>query len=102
VPQAGSYSVRTTPGFASEGSSSMNRRLTISRITSRGVKVRACSLVREFRVAANEFLVQVAHLKIRDSVWVQVDLAEAGDDEIEQLRPVQPIDLDGEVNLKAG
>ena len=38
VPQAGSSIVLTIPGLVSRSSSSTNRRLTMSRITSRGVK----------------------------------------------------------------
>ena len=50
VPAVGSYIVRTTPGLVSASLSSMNSRLTISRITSRGVK---CSPAVSFDSSAN-------------------------------------------------
>ena len=46
----GSYSDRTTPGFANTSSSSMKSRFTISAITSRGVK---CSPAVSFESSAN-------------------------------------------------
>ena len=54
-------------------------------------------LVRQLREAADQFFVQVAHLQVRDGLRVEVDLAELRDDQVEELRAVQPLDLNGEV-----
>ena len=50
VPAVGSYMVRTTPGLVSASPSSINSRLTIRRITSRGVK---CSPAVSLEISAN-------------------------------------------------
>ena len=55
-----------------------SRRLTISRTTSRGVKCSpAVSLL--LGELADQLLEEVAHLEVRDAVWVQVDLADPRD-----------------------
>ena len=54
-------------------------------------------LVRQLGEAPDQFLVEVAHLQVGDSVGVQVDLGELAEHEIEEPRLVEPIDLDGEV-----
>ena len=56
-------------------------------------------LVGELGEAADELLVEVAHLEIRDDLGVQVDVGEAGEDEVEQVGAVQAGDLHVEVEL---
>ncbi len=56
-------------------------------------------LVGELRELADQLLVEVAHLDVRDDVRVQVDLGELADDLVEEVGPAQPLDLDAEVEL---
>jgi hypothetical protein len=76
--------VRTTPGLASTSSSSMNIRLTIRRMTSRGVK---CSPAVSLEISAN---LRISSSKTRPIWWlsddlgVQVDLGELLGDLVEQ------------------
>ena len=48
-------------------------------------EVLAGRLVRELREAADELLVEVAHLQVGDDVRVEVDLGELRDDEVEEV-----------------
>ncbi len=57
------------------------------------------SLVGELRESADQLLVQVAHLQVADRLGMQVDLAEPGNDEVEQVRTIKPVDLGPEVEL---
>ena len=56
-------------------------------------------LVRELREAADQLLVQVAHLDVRHDLGVQVDLGELRHHHVEQVRVVEPGDLHVEVEL---
>jgi len=82
--------VRMMPGLVSTSASSANSKLTINRMTSRGVK---CSprLVGELGEPTDELLVEVAHLEVRHLVWVEIDLGELGHDQVEQVGPVEPV-----------
>jgi hypothetical protein len=62
-------------------------------------EVLAGGLVGELREAADELLVEVAHLQVADRVGMQVDLAEPGDDQVEEICTVEPVDLGAEVKL---
>jgi hypothetical protein len=62
-------------------------------------EVLAGGLVGELGELADELLVEVAHLDVADLVGVEVDLGHPGQDEVEQLRPVEPPDLGVEVEL---
>ena len=87
------------PGVWSSSSSSMKSRFTIRRITSRGVK---CSPAVSLESSENwriEFLVEVAHLQVRDRVGVQVDVAEPAEHLVEQVGPIELVDLGLEVEL---
>jgi hypothetical protein len=60
--------------------------LTISRITSREGEVLAGGLVGELGEAADQLLVEVAHLDVRDDLGVQVDVGEFPDHLVQQVR----------------
>ena len=62
-------------------------------------EVLAGGLVGCLREAADQLLVEVAHLGVADRVGVEVDLGHLGDHEVEQLRAVEPADLGVEVEL---
>jgi hypothetical protein len=62
-------------------------------------EVLAGGLVRELREAADELLVEVAHLEVRDDVRVEVDLRELGDDQVEQVLLAEARDLCVEAEL---
>ena len=51
-----------------------------------GREVLTGRLVGEFREAADQLLVEVAHLQVRDRVGVEVDLGELRHDEVQQVR----------------
>ena len=72
---------------------------TISRITSRGVKCSPAVSFESSEKRADQLLVEVAHLEVRDGVRVQVDLRELRDDEVEQVRALEPVDLRVEAEL---
>jgi hypothetical protein len=63
-------------------------------------EVLAGRLIRQFGELADELLVDVAHLEVRDPVGVQVDVAELGYDLVEQVRALQPADLSLELELR--
>ena len=56
-------------------------------------------LVGELGEAPDQLLVEVAHLQVGDRVGVKVDVGEPRDDQVEQVGPLQPGDLDVEVEL---
>ncbi len=56
-------------------------------------------LVGQFGEPADQLLVEVAHLQVGDDLGVQVDVGELADHQVEQVGPVQPGDLDVEVEL---
>ena len=62
-------------------------------------EVLAGGLVGELGEPADQLLVQVAHLDIRDGLRVQVDFGELSDHLVEHVRAAQSIDLDREVEL---
>jgi hypothetical protein len=62
-------------------------------------EVLARSLVGELVELAEELLVDVTHLDVRDRVRVEVDINHLGEDVVEQPGPVQPADLGVEVEL---
>ena len=64
-----------------------------------GREVLAGRLVGQLGEAADQLLVEVAHLQVGDGVGVQVDFAELGEDLVEQVGPVEAADLGGEVEL---
>ena len=80
-PAAGSYNVRMTPFLVSASLSSKNSRLTIRRMTSRGVK---CSPAVSFEAseAPDEFLEDVAHLDVVHDIGMEVDLGELAEDKV--------------------
>ncbi len=47
----------------------------------------------------DQLLIEVAHLDVADRVGMEIDLGDLGQNEIEELRPVQPPDLGVEVEL---
>jgi hypothetical protein len=53
----------------------------------------------ESRETADQLLVEVAHLEVRDGVGVQVDLGELRHHEVEQVRALHPRDLRVEAEL---
>ena len=62
-------------------------------------EVLAGGLVGELGEAADQLLVEVAHLDVRHDVRVQVDVGELADHLVEQVGLAQPVDLDREVEL---
>ena len=56
-------------------------------------------LVRELGEPPDQLLVEVAHLDVRHGLGVQVDVGELADDQVEEVGPAQPVDLDVEVEL---
>ena len=64
-----------------------------------GREVLARRLVGEFREPPDQLLEDVAHLQVGDGVGVQVDVGELADDQVEEVRLVQPGDLGVEVEL---
>lgn len=64
-----------------------------------GREVLSGRFVRKLREAADEFLVEVAHLQVRHRLGVQVDVAESRQDEEEEVRFVEPVDVDLEAEL---
>ena len=84
---------RTTPGLVRASSSSMKSRLTISRMTSRGVK---CSPAVSLESSANLRISSSktsAHLGVADDLGVQVDVGELLGHQVEQAGLGQPVDL---------
>ena len=64
-----------------------------------GGEVLAGGLVRELAEAADELLVEVAHLDVADDVGMEVDLGDLRQHEVQQLGAVEPADLSVEVEL---
>ena len=62
-------------------------------------EVLAGCLVAQLGELAKQLLVDVAHLDVADLVGMEVDFGHFGEDEIEQLRPVEAADLGVEVEL---
>ena len=62
-------------------------------------EVLAGGLVRQLGEPADQLLVQVAHLDVADGVGVEVDLGDLRQDEVQELRAVEPADLGVEVEL---
>ena len=71
----------------------------MSRMTSRGVKCSPAVSFERLGEAPHELLVEVAHLDVRHSVGVEVDLGEAGEHQVEQVGTGQAGDLGVEVEL---
>ena len=85
------------PFLVSTSPSGSNSRLTIRRMTSRGVKWSPASSLACFVEPPDQLLEDVAHLDVGHHVGVQVDLAELRDD---QVQPVGLVEL-GDVLLEA-
>ena len=64
-----------------------------------GREVLAGGLVRQLGELADQLLVEVAHLDVADRVGMEIDLGDLRQDEVEELRPVEPPDLGVEVEL---
>src|SRR5258708_17751474 len=56
-------------------------------------------LVRQLREPSDQLLVEVAHREVGHSRGVKVDLGEAGDDQVQQVRSIKACDLGVEVEL---
>jgi hypothetical protein len=80
-------------GLGQGPSSSMKRRLTLRRMTSRGVKCSPGRFVRQLGEFANEFLEHGAHLRVASDPGMEVDVGELLGDEVEQPGLVEPVDL---------
>ena len=71
----------------------MNSRLTISRMTSRGVKWSARGLVGKLVEAADQVSKISPHLCVRHRVRVEIDVAELRDHHVEDVRFAHLLDL---------
>jgi hypothetical protein len=61
--------------------------------------VLASGLVRELGEFADQLLVEVAHLDIRDRIWMQVEVGKPSDHLVEEVGPAEAVDLSLELEL---
>ena len=93
VPHAGSSSVFTTPFVAEQRVVLGEQEVHHQADDLARREVLAGGLVRLLREAPDQLLVDVAHLRVADDVGVQVDVGEAGDDEVQETGLVESLDL---------